>query len=107
MLLFTLRIDQDVINEDHDKFIQLRHEHGVHQVHEMCRSIGESKRHNQILVQPIPGRDDGLRDIFRVDLDLMITRIEIDLGKDSCTDRLIEENIDAGQWILVRDSDDI
>jgi hypothetical protein len=43
MLFFTLRIDQDVINEDHDKLVQLRHEYGVHQVHEMCRSIGESK----------------------------------------------------------------
>jgi hypothetical protein len=43
MLLFTLGVDQDVINEDHDKFVQLRHEYGVHQVHEMCRSIGESK----------------------------------------------------------------
>jgi hypothetical protein len=43
MLLFTLGIDQDVINEDHNKLVQLRHEHGVHQVHEMCRSIGESK----------------------------------------------------------------
>jgi hypothetical protein len=43
MLFFTLRIDQDVINEDHDILVQLRHEYGVHQVHEMCRSIGESK----------------------------------------------------------------
>jgi hypothetical protein len=43
MLLLALRIDQDVINEDHDKLVQLRHEHGVHQVHEMCRRIDESK----------------------------------------------------------------
>jgi hypothetical protein len=43
MLFFTLGIDQHVVNEGHDKFVQLRHEHGVHQVHEMCRSIGESK----------------------------------------------------------------
>jgi hypothetical protein len=39
MLFFTLGIDQDVVNEDHDKFVQLRHEYGVHQVYEMCRSI--------------------------------------------------------------------
>jgi hypothetical protein len=43
MLFFTLRMDQDVINEDHEKLVQLWREHGVHQVHEMCRSIGESK----------------------------------------------------------------
>jgi hypothetical protein len=29
MLFFTLEIDQDVINEDHDKLIQLRHEYEV------------------------------------------------------------------------------
>jgi hypothetical protein len=43
MLFFTLGIDQDVVNEDHDKLVQLQHEYGVHQVHEMCRSIGETK----------------------------------------------------------------
>jgi hypothetical protein len=43
MLFFTLKIDQDVINEDHDKLVQLRLEYGVHQVYEMCRSIGELK----------------------------------------------------------------
>jgi hypothetical protein len=96
MLFFTLGIDQDIINEDHDKLVQLRHEYGVHQVHEMCRSIGESKRHNQILVQPIPGREGSLRNIFHTDLDLMITRTEIDLGKDSCTGKLIKENVDVG-----------
>jgi hypothetical protein len=73
MLLFTLGIDQDVINENHDKHVQLRNESGVHQVHEMCRSIGESKRHNQKLVQPVAGGESSLRDIFRTDLDLMIT----------------------------------
>jgi hypothetical protein len=72
MLFFTLGIDQDVINEDHDKLVQLWHEYRIHQVHEICRSIGESKRHNQILVQPVPGGESSLRDIFRTDLDLMI-----------------------------------
>jgi hypothetical protein len=43
MLFLILGVDQDVINEDHDKLIHLRHEYGVHQVHEMCRSFGESK----------------------------------------------------------------
>jgi hypothetical protein len=73
MLLFTLGIDQDVIIEYHDKLVQHRHEYGVHQVHEMCRSISESKRHNQILIQPVLGGEGSFRNIFRVDLDLMIT----------------------------------
>jgi hypothetical protein len=107
MLFFTIGIDQDVINEDHDKLVQLRYEHGVHQVHEMCRSIGEFKRHNQILVQPVPGREGNLRDILWMDLDLMITQMEINHGKDSCTGKLIKEKVDAGQWVLVLDGDSI
>jgi hypothetical protein len=30
MLFFILGVDQDVINEDHDKLVQLRHEYRVH-----------------------------------------------------------------------------
>jgi hypothetical protein len=73
MLFFILGVDQDIINEDHDKLVQLWHEYRVHQVHKVCRSIGESKRHNQILIQPIPGGEGGLRDVFRTDLNLMVT----------------------------------
>jgi hypothetical protein len=43
MLFFTLGIDQDIVNKDNDKLVQLWHEYEVHQVHEMCGSIGESK----------------------------------------------------------------
>jgi hypothetical protein len=79
MLFFILGVDQDVINKDHDKLVQLQHECRVHQVHEICRSIGEFQRHNQILIQPIPGGEGSLRDVFQTDLDLMVTLIEIDL----------------------------
>jgi hypothetical protein len=41
MLFFILRVDQNVINEDHDKLVQLGHEHRIHQVHEVSRSIGK------------------------------------------------------------------
>jgi hypothetical protein len=107
MLFFILGVDQDAINEDNDKLVQLRHEYGVYQVHEMCRSIGEPKRHNQILIQPVPGGEGNLRNIFRTDLDLMITRTKIDPRKDFCNSKLIEQNVDAGQWILVLDHDGI
>jgi hypothetical protein len=42
-----------------------------------------------------------------MDLYLMITRTEIDLEKDFSTDKLIKENVDAGQWIFVLDGDGI
>jgi hypothetical protein len=66
----------------------------------MCRSIGDSKRHNQILIQPIPGGEGSLRDVFRIDLGLMVTRMEIDLQKDLRTGKLIEKDVDAGNGYL-------
>jgi hypothetical protein len=107
MLFFTLGIDQDVVDEYHDKLVQLRHEYGVYQVHEMCRSIGESKQHNQILVQPIPGGEGSLRNVFQTDFDLMITRTKIDLGKDFSTSKLIEKNVDVRQRIFILEGDGI
>jgi hypothetical protein len=62
----------------------------------MCRSISESKRYNQILIQPIPDGECSLRNVFQMDLDLMITRTEIDLKKDFSTGKLIKKNADAG-----------
>jgi hypothetical protein len=56
---------------------------------------------------PKPDREVSLRDIFQTDLDLMITQTEIDPGKDFYTGKLIKENIDAGQWVLVLDGDGI
>jgi hypothetical protein len=100
MLFFILGVDQDVINKDHDNLVQLWHEYKVHQVHEMCMSIGESKRHNQILIQPILGGEGSLRNVFRMDLDLMITRMETDLRKDLSTSKLIKIMLMRGKGYL-------
>jgi hypothetical protein len=46
MLFPTLRKDQDVINEDHEKLVQLFHENRVHQVHKVSGGISQTKRHH-------------------------------------------------------------
>jgi hypothetical protein len=43
MLFLALVVDQDVVNEDHDKLVQLFHENRVHQVHEVSGGIGQTK----------------------------------------------------------------
>lgn len=43
MIHLTLRIDQDVIDEDNDKHVQEQMEVPIHQVHECCRGIGQPK----------------------------------------------------------------
>jgi ABC-type lipoprotein export system ATPase subunit len=43
MLFLVLRIDQDVINEDHAKLVQLYHEYIVNKVHEVSGGVGQPK----------------------------------------------------------------
>jgi hypothetical protein len=101
MLFLALRIDQDVINEDHDKLVHLCHEYRVHHIHEVCGDIGQPERHHQLLIKTISGGESSLGDIFFMDLDLMITRSKINLRKYLCSYHLIKQEINTGQWILV------
>jgi hypothetical protein len=43
MMFLTLRKDQDVINEEYDKLVQLFHENRVHQVHEVSGALVKPK----------------------------------------------------------------
>jgi hypothetical protein len=79
MIFLTLRKGQDVINEDHDKLLQLFHENQVHQVHEVSGGIGQTKSHHQILIETVSGGESSLWNIFFTDLDLMIARTKVNL----------------------------
>jgi hypothetical protein len=45
MLLLIFGIDKDIIDKDHYEFVELRHKHGVHEVHEVGWGIRETKGH--------------------------------------------------------------
>ena len=77
MLFFILGIYENVVNENHDKLIQLGHKHRVHEVHKMRWGTCQPKRHNQILIEPISGREGRFGNILSSDLDLMIAGAEI------------------------------
>ncbi|KAJ0546056.1 hypothetical protein HanIR_Chr08g0356641 [Helianthus annuus] len=42
----TFRIYENVIDEDNDKFIQIRLADAIHEIHECGRCISEPKRHH-------------------------------------------------------------
>jgi hypothetical protein len=101
MLFLTFRKYQDVVYEDHDKLVQIFHENRVHQVHEVSGGIGQTKRHHQILIKTILSGESSLWDIFFTDLDLMIARMKVNLQEDLCSNQLIKQEINVGQWVLV------
>jgi hypothetical protein len=64
MFLHTLRIYIYLVNENHNKLVQLWHEYGVHEVHEVCRRIGQPKRLDKILIMPISHRESRPGDVL-------------------------------------------
>jgi hypothetical protein len=79
MFFLSFRKDQDVVNEDHDKLVQLFHENRVHQVHGVSGGIGQPKGHHQILIVTIMGGESSLWDTFIMDLNLMVARAKVNL----------------------------
>jgi len=59
--------------------------------------IGKAKGHNQILIESVSGGKGRLGDITWSDLNLVITRTEINLGEHSGSSQLIKQDINAGK----------
>jgi hypothetical protein len=107
VLFLALRIDENIIDKDHDKFIELRHEHEVHEIHEVGGRISESERHDQELVKTITSGKSGFRNVARSNLDLVVARMKIDLREDFGTSQLIKKNVNSGKRVFVFDGDRI
>jgi hypothetical protein len=43
MIFQILGVDQNVINEDHNKFVKFSHEDRVHEIHKICWGISKTK----------------------------------------------------------------
>jgi hypothetical protein len=105
VIVLVPRIDENIIDKDHDKFIDLRHEHGVHDVHEVGGSISESERHDQELVKTITSGKSGFWNVARSNLDLVVARTKVDLREDFGTSQLIKKNINSRKRVFVFDGD--
>jgi hypothetical protein len=103
MLLLISGINKDIINKDQYEFVELRHKHGVHEVHKIGWCICETKGHYKELVKTITSGQGSFRNITRSNFDLVITRTDIDLGENFGSSQLIKKNIDSGKRIFVLD----
>jgi hypothetical protein len=50
MIFLILGINKDVINKNYNELVKFGHEYRIHEIHEVGRSIYETKRHDQILI---------------------------------------------------------
>ena len=72
--------DQDVIEVPED--VRDVSKDGIHHVLEVLACVLESKWHEQELEETEGCDDCGLVDVLRRHWDLMVTLVEVDLGKD-------------------------
>jgi hypothetical protein len=103
MLLLIFGVDEDIINKDHYEFVELRHKHGIHEVHEVGRGICETEGHYQELVETITSGESSFRNVTRSNFDLVVTRMKVDLGENFGSSQLIKKNMDSGKRIFVLD----
>jgi hypothetical protein len=95
---------KDIVNEDQYKLIQIFHEHLIHQVQKVGGCIGQSKRHNCVLVQSISCTESYLWYARLLNFQLVLPWSQVNFGKDVCSFHLVEQNLDPRERILVLNS---
>ena len=103
MLLLKLGVDQDVVNNDHNKLIQIGLEYPMHEIHECCWRIRQPEGHHCELEMPIPHPKRYLRDIYLPNPQLMVIVAKVYLGVDSRPSQLIKQIINFRLWIPILD----
>ena len=93
MLLLRLGVDQDVVNKDYNKRIQIGLEYPMHEINECRWRNFQSERHHCDLEMPIPRPKRYLRDICLPNSQLMIPGAKVYFGEDSRPFQLIKQII--------------
>jgi hypothetical protein len=81
MIFKIFGIDQNIVDKNHYKFIEFRHEDRVHEIHEICWCIGKTKGHNQIFIESISGGESCFQNITWPNLYLMIPKAKVNFGE--------------------------
>src|ERR1043165_4167199 len=104
MIFFTLRINQDIINEHNNKLIQILMKNPIHIFHKHTRSISHTKWHYRILIVTIPCPKSSLLNILSFHTNLMILILKINHTENTSTKELIHQIINPKKWIFVLNS---
>ena len=101
MISRVVRVDQDVIEVNEYAYIQQVGENIVHEMLECGWSIGKSKGHNTPFKRTIMSREDGFPLITFVNLDKMVSILEINFSEELSLLRSVQEVGDVGKQIIV------
>jgi hypothetical protein len=80
VFFFILRVDQYVIDEHHDKLVQILYKVLVHEIYIVGRGFSHSKMHHCLLVRTIPQNESRPWKVTFLYLQLILFRSKINLG---------------------------
>ncbi|KAK4708720.1 hypothetical protein R3W88_029645 [Solanum pinnatisectum] len=101
MLILTLSVNQNIINEHNHKYVEVLSKHHIHQIHKCCRSISQPKQHYQKLIMTIPSSKIHLWNVIFFHPQLVITRAKINLREITCSLKLVKQIIYPSKRILI------
>ena len=81
VFFFGFTIDQYIIEEYHDRFIQIGSEELLHHMHEGGWCVAEAILQHQELERTVSSPDGSFMNIFWLDSDLMISTPQINLAE--------------------------
>src|SRR3954471_1531667 len=90
MILLILGEDQNIIEIDQDKFVDVGVEDEIHQASECWRSIDKAERHDSIFIRTKACSKCCLGNIFFTNANLMITHTKVKLGEHLSTFELLK-----------------
>ena len=98
-------IDEDIIKEEQNEFLQVALEYFIQQYLECGRRIHEAKWHDQKIIVVIMYVKSYFRDIILMNPNLVIPKMKIHLGEKMSTMKLIKKLINNKNWKLILDCD--
>ena len=72
MVLWVSKINEDIIEENQDEFVQVLTKEIVHHLHKLGRGVGYTKRHDQEFIESPPRLKCSFVDVFRFYWHLLI-----------------------------------
>jgi hypothetical protein len=105
MLLSRFAEDAAIVKENHHKLVQVRLQDIVHQLHKSRRGASETKGEDFKGIETIPSPEGSSILTVRVYLHLVITTPEVQGSEELGTMKSVQQLIDAGKRVFVRDSE--
>src|SRR6184192_2369046 len=96
MLLVISAVNEDIIDVDNHTDVQQRFQDVLDQRLESSWGIRESEGHNLVLIVTISCTKSRFLDVIFVNTDLIVSPTKVDLGKNLCTLKSVNEVVNEG-----------